>query len=324
MEFWDRDLVAPFGGLAVLCACVAICRVCRRYTQDRLELNKQIAQFTVSQANCYMLQDREFIKAVITHLYSETLNEVDGIAAFEHVLRSRVQQNVDKTLGSRLQVPWRLIVVGMFLATLDNLDAVAETLLIPSHLGDSRALAERTARQAARSFAEVCAVPEFFQCAIVTSCLLPERKSKLAEFASNVTFVFVLVLCVLTNTYISGFIYEMPTLVSVPLNLTFGLVLLSVPFCCSYVSCCFSFRMTGGPSSNREAGQEASQAANQEPGENESREVTQGDCEYALEPGQPQGATSMNSMAPRPEADRSSLTTRQEAMILGNAMSIRI
>ncbi|CAE8591086.1 unnamed protein product [Polarella glacialis] len=173
MEFLDRDLVAPFGGLGFLCGCVAICRFCRRYTQDRLELNKQIAQFTVSQADCNMPQDREFIKAVITHLYSETLNEIDGMAAFENVLRSRVQQNVDKILGSRLQVPWRLIVVSMFLATLDNLDAVAETLLIPSHLGDSRALAERTARQAARSFAEVCAVPEFFQCAIVTSCLLP-------------------------------------------------------------------------------------------------------------------------------------------------------
>ncbi|CAE8624539.1 unnamed protein product [Polarella glacialis] len=66
-----------FGG------CVAISRSCRRYSQDRLELNKQIAQSTVSQAGCNFPEDREFIKAVITCLYSETLNEIDGNAAFE-------------------------------------------------------------------------------------------------------------------------------------------------------------------------------------------------------------------------------------------------
>ncbi|CAE8632403.1 unnamed protein product [Polarella glacialis] len=173
-----------FGG------CVAISRSCRRYSQDRLELNKQIAQFTVSQADCNFPEDREFIKAVITCLYSETLNEIDGIAAFEKVLRSRVQHNIDKILGSRLHAPWRLTIAGMFLQTLHGLDAVAEGLLIPLHLADSRALAERTARTAASSFAHVCIIPAFLYCAMVTSCLLPERKSKLAEFASNAVFVF--------------------------------------------------------------------------------------------------------------------------------------
>ncbi|CAE8596897.1 unnamed protein product [Polarella glacialis] len=88
---------------------------------------------------------------------------------------------------------------------------------------------------------------------------------------------------------------------------------------------CFAvvfFRMHGGPSSNREAGQEeASQAATQEPGEHESREEThrdEGDCEHVLEPREPQGATSMNIMAPRPEADGSSQTKTPDAMILGN------
>ncbi|CAE8616584.1 unnamed protein product, partial [Polarella glacialis] len=114
MEFVDHNLVAPFTGLAYLGGCVAGCRSCRRYSQDRLELNKQIARFTVSSAHCHAPQDREFIKAVIAHLYSETLNEIDGIAAFEQVLRSRVLQNVDKILGSRLDVPWRLIMVVMF------------------------------------------------------------------------------------------------------------------------------------------------------------------------------------------------------------------
>ncbi|CAE8583901.1 unnamed protein product [Polarella glacialis] len=270
LEFLDRDLVGPVRGLLFLGGCVAISVSCRRYSQDRLELNKQIAQFTVSQADCNLPEDREFIKAVINYLYPKTLNEIDGIAAFEYVLRSRVQQNVDKILGSRMQVPWRLTIAGMFLQILHGLDAVAETFLIPSHLADSRALAESTTRQAARSFAHVCLVRAFFYCAMVTSCWLPERKSKLAEFASNAMIVFV-TFCFLgvCLNFVSRPLYEMPTLVSVPLNLTFGLILLSGPACCNYVSCWFSLRMHSGPSSNREAGQEASQAADQEPGEHE-------------------------------------------------------
>ncbi|CAE8618157.1 unnamed protein product [Polarella glacialis] len=306
-----------FLASAFFVVCVAISRLCRRYCQDRLELNKQIAQFTVSQADCNFPQDREFIKAVITYLYSETLSESDGIAAFEHVLRSSVQQNVDKILGSRLHVPWRLAMVLMFSNTLHALDVVA-ALLIRSRLADSRAFAEEAASQAAKSFAHVCLVPAFLYCAIVTSCLLPERKSKLAEFASNAMFVFVascfLCLCVLV---IIGRISEMRTLVSVPLNLTFGLILISGPACCNYMYCWFSFRMHGGPSSNQEAGQEASEESNQEPGEHEYLE--EDDCEDVLEPREPQRATSVNIMAPQPKADEPSLTTTQDAMILGKA-----
>ncbi|CAE8642198.1 unnamed protein product, partial [Polarella glacialis] len=325
-QILDQDLVDPFLALAMFGSCVPISIFCRRYSQDRLELNKQIAQFTVSQADCNIPQDREFIEAVITYLYSETLSEIDGIAAFEHLLRTRVQQNVDKILGSRLHVPWRLAFTFMFSQTLNGLDEVA-VLLIRSHLADSGALAEETARQAARSFAHVCLPPAFLYLAMVTSCFLPERKSKLAEFVSNAMFVIVmscfLCVCVL---FVVEQIYEMRTLVSVPLNLTFGLIAISGPACCNYVSCWLSFRMHGGPSSNQEAGQEASQEAHQNPGEHESREEThwdEGDCEHFMEPREPQGATSMNIMSPRPKADKPSLTTTQEAMILGNAMVSR-
>ncbi|CAE8617013.1 unnamed protein product [Polarella glacialis] len=309
MEFLDSEFVDLFWILSVFGFCLAVCRFCRRYSQDRLELNKQIAQFTVSQADCQSPHDHEFIKAMITCLYSETLNEIDGIAAFEYAVRSRVQQNVDEILGSRLHVPWRLSMAGMFLLCLAALDAVAETLMIPSHLADSRVLADRTARQAARSFSEVCFIHAFLYCAIVTSCLLPERKSKLAEFVSNAMFVFVtsffLGVC---SVLVSGQFYEMPALASIPLNLVFGLMLLSGPACCNYMSCRFSFSIHGGPSSNQEAGQEA----DQEPGGHESREEThwdEGDCEHVLEPREPQGRTYMNIMAPLPKAE-----------ILGNAM----
>ncbi|CAE8613913.1 unnamed protein product [Polarella glacialis] len=277
LQFLDRDLVEPFWVLAIHGACLAFSRFCGRYSHDRLELNKQIAQFTVSRADCNLPQDSEFIKAVITCLYSETLNEIDGIAAFENVLRSRVQQNVDKILGSRLHVPWRLTVACMFVITVIGLDKVAETLLIPSHLADSRTFVERTARQAATSFAHTCIVPAFLYFAMVASCFLPKRKGKLEEFASNAMFVLVTLTFVgVCAVFVSGRIREMPTLVSVPLNLTFGLVLLSGPTCCNYVSCWFSFCMHGGPSSSQEAGREASQEANEEPGEHESREETPG------------------------------------------------
>ncbi|CAE8713812.1 unnamed protein product [Polarella glacialis] len=283
MEFLDSELIDLFWILSGFGACLGICRFCRRYSQDRLELNKQIAQFTVFRADCNLPRDREFIKAMTTCLYSETLNEIDGIAAFEHVLRSRVQQNVDKILGSRLHVPWRLSIALMFLQCLVGLDAVAETLMIPSHLADSRVLADRTARQAARSFSDVCVVHAFVYCAIVTSCLLPERKSKLAEFASNVMFVFVTSFflggCAV---FVSGQIQEMPALVSVPLNLGFGLILLSGPACCNYMSCLFPLSIHGGPSKNQEAGREA----DQQPGQHESREEThwdEGDCERVFE-----------------------------------------
>ncbi|CAE8683444.1 unnamed protein product, partial [Polarella glacialis] len=316
-----QDLVDPLLALAMFGSCVPLCRFCRRYSQDRLELNKQIAQFTVSQADCSFPQDGEFIKAVITYLYSETLSEIDGIAAFEHLLRTRVQQNVDKILGSRLHVPWRLASTVMFSQTLNGLDVVVS--LIRSHSADSGALAEETARQAARSFAHVCLVPAFLYLAMVISCLLPERKSKLAEFASNAMFVFVmscfLCVCVL---FVVEQIYEMRTLVSVPLNLTYGLIAISGPACCNHVSCWFSFRMHGGPSSNQEAGQEASQEANQEPGEHESREEThldEGDCENVLELRESPGTIAMNIMAPRPKADEFLLTKTQDAMILGNS-----
>ncbi|CAE8581714.1 unnamed protein product [Polarella glacialis] len=125
---------------------------------------------------------------------------------------------------------------------------------------------------------------------------------------------------------ITGQIYKMPTLMSVPLSLTFGLILLSGPACCKYVYCWFSFCMHGGSSSNQEAGQGASQEANQEPGEHESTEEThleEGDCEHVLEPRETQGATCINIMnivAPRPKADEPSLIKTQEAIILGNAM----
>ncbi|CAE8733824.1 unnamed protein product [Polarella glacialis] len=324
MEFLDRDLSEVFWVLSMFGGCLAFSRFCRRYSHDRLELNKQIARFTVSQADCNLPQDSEFIKAVITCLYSETLNEIDGIAAFEKVLRSRVQQNVDKILGSRLHVPWRLAIACMFVMTLPGLDKVAETLLIPSHLADSRTFTERTARQAATSFAHTCFVPVHLYCGMVASCFLPKRKGKLAEFASNAMFVLVtLTVFVVCTLLVSGRIREMPTLVSVPLNLTFGLVLLSGPTCCNYVSCWFSFCMHGGPSSNQEAGREASQEANQEPGEHKSREEThraEGDCEHVLEPLTPKGANSINIMFPLPKADKPSLTTTQEAMILGSVM----
>ncbi|CAE8596265.1 unnamed protein product [Polarella glacialis] len=321
MHFLDPDNNDIFWILAQFGGCVAMSRFCRRYSQDRLELNKQIAQFTVSRADCFCLEDREFIKAVITSLYSETLNEIEGIAAFECVLRSSVQQTVDKILGSRLHVPWRLTVAGMFIQTLHGLTRLAEDLLNPSLLANSGALAERTARLSARAFVEVCLVHAFLYCAIVTSCLLPERKSKLAELASNVVFVLVtLTFAGVCAMGVARQISDMPTLESVPLNLAFGLVLLSGPACCNYVSCWFSFRLHGGPCSNQEAGQEASQKANQEPGEHESREEThwdETDCEHALEPRESQGATSMIIMSPRPEADEPSLTTSHEAMIIG-------
>ncbi|CAE8634145.1 unnamed protein product [Polarella glacialis] len=176
----DPEYIDLFWALSLLGLCVVICRFCRCYSQDRLELSNQIAQFTVSRAECHLPHDHEFIKAVITCLYSETINEIEGIAAFEYVVRSRVQQNVDKILGSRLHVPWRLSMAGMFLQTLVRLDVVVETLMIPSHLADSRVLADRTAREAARSFSYVCLMHAFVYCALVTSCLLPERKSKLA------------------------------------------------------------------------------------------------------------------------------------------------
>ncbi|CAE8601726.1 unnamed protein product [Polarella glacialis] len=320
VHFLAPEIHNPFVASALFLVCVGISRLCRRYIQDRLELNKQIAQFTVSQAECSAPQDREFIKAVITCLYSETLSEIDGIAAFEHVLRSRVQQNVDKILGSRLHVPWRLSMCVMFSTSLHALDVVA-ALLIQSHLADSRAFAEEPARQAAKSFAHTCLVPAFLYCSIVTSCLLPERKSKLAEFASNAMFVFVMscfvCVCVLI---IIGRIYKMRTLVSIPLNLTFGLVLLSGPSCCNYVSCWFSARMHGGPSSKQEVGQEASKECNQEPGEHESTEETdleEDDGEDVLEPREPQGAACtyiINIMAPPPKADEPSLMTTQEAV----------
>ncbi|CAE8585165.1 unnamed protein product [Polarella glacialis] len=324
MEFLDRDLVEPFVFLSMFGGCLAFSRFCRRYSHDRLELNKQIAQFTVSRADCNLPQDSKFIKAVITCLYSKTLNEIDGIAAFENVLRSRVQQNVDKILGSRLHVPWQLAIASMFVISLLGLDKVAETLLIPSHLADSRTFAERTARQAATSFAHTCLQPALLYCGMVASCFLPKRKGKLEEFASNAMFVLVTLTFVgVCTVSVSGRIREMPTLVSVPLNLTFGLILLSGPTCCNYVSCWFSFSMHGGPSSNQEAGREASQEANQEPGEHESREETHrdgGDREHVLEPLSPKGATSMNIMLPLPKADKPSLTTTQEAMILGRMM----
>ncbi|CAE8618806.1 unnamed protein product [Polarella glacialis] len=305
MDFLDPEHSDLFWALSLLGACVVSCQFFRRYSQDRLELSNQIAQFTVSRAECSLPHDHEFIKAMITCLYSETLNEIEGIAAFEHVVRSRVQQNVDKILGSRLHVPWRLSIAGMFLQILLSLDVMAETLMIPSHLADSRVLADRTAWEAARSFSFVCVIPAFCYCAIVTSCLLPERKSKLAESASNAMFVLV------TSCFACGCVVivpgqfeKMPTLVSVPLNLIWGLLLLSGPTCCNYVSCRLSLRKNQeeASSSNQEAGQEA----DQEPGEQESREEThwkQGGCEQVLEPSEPPGRTHMNTMAPRPKAE---------------------
>ncbi|CAE8591487.1 unnamed protein product [Polarella glacialis] len=213
----------------------------------------------------------------------------------------------------------------MFVITLDGLDKVAGTLLISSHLAYSRALAGIQARQGATAFAHICTVPAVQYCAIVTSSLLPERKGKLAEFASHAMFALVnLSFLGVSGVLIAGRIENMPTLVSVPLNLTFGLILLCGPACCDYVSCWFSFRVHGGPSSNQEVGQQASREADQEPGEHESREETnwdEGDCEHALEPRKPQGPTSMDIMAPLPTADDPLLTMTQEAILLGNVMT---
>ncbi|CAE8680534.1 unnamed protein product [Polarella glacialis] len=314
------QLVEPLSAVAFFLICMPLSRLVRRYCQVRLELNKQNAQFTVSQADCYAPEDREFIKAVITYLYSETLSEIDGIAAFEHVLSSRVQQNVDKILGSRLNVPWRLAAGGMFNQTINGLDVVA-ALLVQSNYEWSGMDGE-PARQAARYFANVCLVPAFLYCAIVTSCLLPERKSKLAEFASNAMFVFAmscfLFVCVFL---VVGRIYKMRTLVSVPLNLTFGLIALSGPTFCNHVSGWISFRMHGGPSSNQFAGQEASKGCNQEPSEHGPTEEThreESDREHVLGSKQSQGETCMNIMnikTPRPKAHEPSRMTTQEAMI---------
>ncbi|CAE8621963.1 unnamed protein product [Polarella glacialis] len=301
----DPEHIDLFWVLSMFGGCVLICRFFRRYSQDRLELSNQIAQFTVSRAECHAPEDKEFIKVVITCLYSETLNEIEGTAAFEYVVRSRVQQNVDKILGSRLQVPWRLPIAGMFLQTLLGLDEVAEIFMIPSHLADSGVRADRAARQAARSFSHVCVVHAFVYCAIVTSCLLPDCKSKLAEFASNAMFVLV-TSCFLCGcaVFVSGEFQKMPALVGIPLNLILGLLLLNGPTCCNYVSCRFSLRKNQeeASSSNQEAGQES----DQEPGEQESREETQreqGDCEQVLEPSEAPGRAYMNIMVPPPKAE---------------------
>ncbi|CAE8618473.1 unnamed protein product [Polarella glacialis] len=325
VQFVNGDITTPFRNSALFVACFALSRRCRRYSQDRLELNKQIAQFTVSQAECDLPEDREFIKAMITCLYSETLDEIDGTAAFESVVRSRVQQNVDKVLGSKLHVPWRLNMASMFVLTLNGMDRVAESLLIPSLLADSRALAEGQAREAATVFAHTCLVPAFLYFAVVTSCLFPKRKGKLAEFASDAMFACV----TLAFLYVcSGLVIlrvrNQAILVSVPLNLTFGLILLSGPACCDYVFCWFSSRVHGGPSSNQESVKKASRKATEEPGIHESREEThwdEGDCEHALEPREPQGPISMNIMAPLPTADEPSLTMTQEVILLGNVMA---
>ncbi|CAE8696477.1 unnamed protein product [Polarella glacialis] len=62
------QLVEPLSALAVFLIMMPLSRLVRRYCQLRLELNTQIAQFTVSQADCNFPQDCEFIKAVITYL----------------------------------------------------------------------------------------------------------------------------------------------------------------------------------------------------------------------------------------------------------------
>ncbi|CAE8727090.1 unnamed protein product [Polarella glacialis] len=205
-----------------------------------------------------------------------------------------------------MHVPWRLSIAGIFVQTLLGLDAVVEPLMVPSHLADSRVLADRTARQAAGFFSHVCLVHSVVHCVIVTACLLPKRKSKLAEFASNLMLVLVtscfLYVCAI---FVFRQFEKMPVRVSVPLYLIFRLLLLCGPSCCNYVACRFSLlrkNQEEASSSNQEAGQEA----DQEPGEHESREEThweQGDCEQVLEPSEPPGRTYMNIMAPPPKAE---------------------
>ncbi|CAE8743875.1 unnamed protein product [Polarella glacialis] len=319
LEFVDRDLVQPFRALLAFLGLLCLCRFTRRYAQERLELNKQIAQFTVSQAECFASEDREFIKAVITGLYSKTLNEIEGIAAFESVVRSRVQQNVNKFLGSRLLVPWRLTLACMFVVTLRGLDTLAEeTFFVPSLSADSETTAERVAKQAATSFSHICVVPAFLYCAIVTACLLPRRQRKVAEFASYVIFVLVnLIFLYVCQVLVSeGIRDKMPTLVSVPLNLIFGLILLSAPACCNYA---WTRREP-----NQETGDHESQTTTQTTTQTTNTNTTpttmpttttittthwdEDDCEKAPEPEESQGPTSMNVMAPLPAADEPLVT----------------
>ena len=98
------------------------------YLRARRELSRQIARFSLRDAECFDESDRELITKLVTKWYSTGDSVDDAVLAFD----STVKSHLGKLVSQQGLVPWRLLSVAIAIATLPpSFDYIAARCLVP-------------------------------------------------------------------------------------------------------------------------------------------------------------------------------------------------
>ena len=91
-------------------------------------LSRQIARFSLRDAECFDESDRELITKLVTKWYSTGDSVDDAVLAFD----STVKSHLGKLVSQQGLVPWRLLNVAIAIATLPpSFDYIAARCLVP-------------------------------------------------------------------------------------------------------------------------------------------------------------------------------------------------
>ena len=127
-ELESAELYAQIFTCVVVISCNALLSpVYFSYLRARRELSRQIAKFSLHDAECFDESDRELITKLVTKWYSKSDSD-DAILAFDTTVKSHLR----KLVAQQGLVPWRLLSVAIAIATMPpSFDYIAARCLVP-------------------------------------------------------------------------------------------------------------------------------------------------------------------------------------------------
>ena len=131
-ELQEAELYSQVFTCVVVISCNAfLSPVYFSYLRARRELSRQIARFSLNDAECFDESDRALITKLVTRWYSKGEGQgdsADAVLAFD----STVKSHLGKLVAQQGLVPWRLLSVAIAMATLPpSFDYIAARCLVP-------------------------------------------------------------------------------------------------------------------------------------------------------------------------------------------------
>jgi len=104
MYFWVFMFLCLFFGVYPLVAWF-LWKFCCLHMEDRKTLLKQLREFRIKNADCYLESDREFVEGQIKIWFG-------SVSQFEEELRTDIADLVERKMVEKEPMPWRMILIG--------------------------------------------------------------------------------------------------------------------------------------------------------------------------------------------------------------------